>query len=120
MQRGQVCDSRGGGGQKRVCGTHHSTAHGACLVHTLRETRSALPRDELFVPGPVSSASSNAASSDLPLPPPSITVLIYSEGCYPNEPPHASYRSSPQAVRPQLLAPSTYTSKNASSIFPEE
>lgn len=28
------------------------------------------------------------------LPPPSLTILIYSKGCYPNKPSHTSYHSS--------------------------
>lgn len=53
----------------------------------------------------------------LHLPPPSLTILIYSKGCYPNEPEHNAYHSSPYAVTPQLLSLST--GENAASVFPQ-
>lgn len=90
------------------------------LVSYIHSTKpfSSLPRDELFVQAPDRAPPRQVLSPlILHLPPLSLTVLIYSKGCYPNEPEHNSYHSSPHAVTPQLLSLST--GENASSVFPQ-
>lgn len=82
-------------GEKCVCGTHHFTAHGACLLCMFHEALSALSPERrcLFRPqtAPPHQMPSLLVSH---LPPPSLTILIHSKGCYPNKPSHTSYHSS--------------------------
>lgn len=107
-------------GEKCACGTHHFTAHGACLLCMFHEALSALSPEALFVQAPDSSASSNAISSGLPPASSQPHHLNPFKRLLPKQTfTHFISLFSSQAVTPQRPSSSTYSSENDSSVFPK-
>lgn len=122
MQTGGGCDSRSRGGEPCLCLRYASLHCTWSLSHThaLRSPSPLSPEKSCLFRSQTALPCQMLSPLVFHLPPPSLTVLIYSKGCHPNEPSHTSYHSSPQAVTPQLPSLSTYASKNASSVSSKE